>query len=536
MTLLTRRDLLWIFPVSLVFGALLSFLQGGSWLPGWLGFTFLFALSISVLTLATRWAGGGRILVWMVSLAFVLRLATGVAAFFLLPIDGHADEVNRAGFVFQDAYLRDKQAWALASSDLPISDAFNQTYAHDQYGGLLAFSALVYRSLSPDSYRPLLLVLMTAFVAAAALPVLWMAVARQWGAQMALVSGWVFALYPESVLLGGSAMREPYLMTFSALCLWGFVSWLGARKPAKSAKSARANTSGRSLIWLGLGIAGMLLVSPSVALITLILLGGWLYFSGEHGRIPWWALAGMAVIFVVGLFLLAEALDPRGEFSAATPLGVVINWLRAAIRWDVYQLVDESGWVQKLFDEMPQWLRLPFVAGYGILQPVLPAAIAAPSTTTWKVITILRAVGWYALLPLLIFSFFAAAGAAAKERKIWYWIAAVCWFWIVLAALRGGGDQWDNPRYRAILFLWQAVLAGRAYLYWLEKRPLAFWQIIAGEVVFLVVFTQWYASRYFSLGGRLEFGPMVALILGSWTLILAAGWILPAARRLLRRA
>lgn len=534
MTILTRRDLIWILPISFALGALLSFLQGGSWLPGWLAFSSLFALSISVLTLATRWAGGGRVLAWIVALAFALRLATGVAAFLLLPVDGHPDEVNRAGFVFQDAFQRDRQAWALASSDLPISDAFSQTYAHDQYGGLLAFSALVHRSLSPDSYRPLLIVLVTAFVVAAGVPVLWKAVTKQWGPQIALISGWVFALYPESILLGGSAMREPYLMTFSALCLWGFVSWLGARKPVKRSKPAGANTSRQSLIWLGLGIAGMLLVSPGVALITLILLGGWLYFSGEHGRIPWWALVGMAAIFVAGLFLLAEALDPRGQFSAATPLGVVINWLRAAIRWDVYQLVDESGWVQKLFDVMPEWLRLPFVAGYGILQPVLPAAIAAPSTTTWKVISILRAVGWYALLPLLVFSFF-AAGSAGKERKIWFWIAAVCWFWILLAALRGGGDQWDNPRYRSILFLWQALLAAKAFLLWREKRLFSFWQILAAELAFLLVFTQWYASRYFLVGGRLEFGQMVALIFGLWVLILVSGWILPAARRRLRR-
>jgi hypothetical protein len=33
------------------------------------------------------------------------------------------------------------------------------------------------------------------------------------------------------------------------------------------------------------------------------------------------------------------------------------------------------------------------------------------------------------------------------------------------------------------------------------------------EIVFLLVFTQWYASRYFHWGGQLPFAVMVALII-----------------------
>ncbi|MCK7481605.1 MAG: hypothetical protein M0C28_33835 [Candidatus Moduliflexus flocculans] len=34
------------------------------------------------------------------------------------------------------------------------------------------------------------------------------------------------------------------------------------------------------------------------------------------------------------------------------------------------------------------------------------------------------------------------------------------------------------------------------------------------EAVFLLVFTQWYASRYFHWGGQLPFRHMIALIVG----------------------
>ena len=109
-------------------------------------------------------------------------------------------------------------------------------------------------------------------------------------------------------------------------------------------------------------------------------------------------------------------------------------------------------------------------------------------------------------------------------RNLLLWLSVLTWTWILLAALRGGGDQWDNPRYRTILFLWQAILAGYVWVWWKETKNVWFSRIIAMEMVLVVVFTQWYASRYFHLGGQLPFAMMVALIVGLWGVILGAGW------------
>ena len=272
----SKRDFLWIIPLSFALGAVLSFLQPGNWLIGWLGFSFLFLLSLLLLILSTRWAGDGglpfrglrdtpltehsglldhqRILVWMVALAFVLRLAGGVVTYLALPVDGYNDEDDKAGYIYTDAHRRDAQAWQLASSDRPIITAFTDKFTYDQYGGLLAFSALIYRYLSPDVHRPLMLVLVSAFVAALGSPFLWKAVSQLWGERIALASCWIFALFPESILLGGSAMREPYLMTFSAMTLWGGVSFVNP-VPAQSQETLDSRT--KSFIWLGLGIVGM---------------------------------------------------------------------------------------------------------------------------------------------------------------------------------------------------------------------------------------------------------------------------------------
>jgi len=375
-----------------------------------------------------------------------------------------------------------------------------------------------------------MLALLSALIAALGIPFLWKAVSLQWGAKLALAAGWIFALYPESVLLGSEAMREPYLMTFSACVLWGFVRF-GVKELAPSQadselSDSRKDSRKEAAIWLGLGTLGMLLVSPAIALVTLVILAGWLYFTSERGRIPWSAVAVGAAVFAVGLMILSVALNRRGGLDAVTPFGVLSNFLRLAVKWDVHQLERGSGWIQKLFDQMPAWLWLPFVVVYGVFQPVLPAALVEPTTPTWGAIAILRAVGWYALLPALILSFAAGFGSgSARDRKVWLWLSVLTWTWILLAALRGGGDQWDNPRYRAILFLWQAILAGQAFVWWRASRNVWAPRVLLAEIAFLAVFSQWYASRYFKWGAQLPFGGMIALIVGLWALIAVGGWL-----------
>jgi hypothetical protein len=470
----------------------------------------------------------------LVAFAFVLRFAGGVTTYLALPVYGHAgDEEQSAGFTYTDAYRRDSQAWELASSDRPILDAFNSRFASDQYGGLLAFCAFIYRYLSPDAHRVLLLVLMSALMGALGVPFLWKAVNLQGGERTATATGWIFALYPESVLLGGVPMREPYLLAFGAFCLWGFVSLRAERNnlPLETGRLLREErprndiigSDKKSLTWLALGVLGMLLVSPSIALVTLVILGGWLYFSSERGRFPWWAAVLLGIVFIAGLFLLSAALDRQGNLGGGGPLGVIQNFIRESLKWNAYKIEEGSGWVQKLFDEMPDWMELPFVMIYGVLQPVLPAIFIAPTEIIWKMIGILRAAGWYALLPALIFSFWAGSGSGAeKSRSVLQWLGFVVWGWILFTALRGGGDQWDNPRYRLILFLWQAILAGRVWVWWRETHNAWFLRVVGMEIVLVAVFAQWYLNRYLHFGSQLPFAWIVALILVVWILIV--GW------------
>lgn len=510
------RKLLWIIPVSFGLGAVLSFLQPGSRLNGWLAFSVLLLAALLLFTYLHRWAGGGRALTRMIALAFWLRLATGVGIYLALPVNGYDEPDDRAGFFFTDAHRRDDQAWELAGSDASILSAFNKTYHTDQYGGLLAFTSLAYRTLSPDAHRVILLILLSTIVATLGIPIFWRAARLAFGVQIASVAGWILVLYPESLLLGGAAMREPYLITLGAMSLWGFVDW-------QYNHSSRRFIFSSGVLWLGLGLAGMLLVSPVVALATLGILGCWWWIAREHGNLSWVAFFAAILVLLAGLFLLILALNRQGAFGSSD-LGVIRDWLRESIKWVVHELEKGSGWVQKLLDGMPEWLRVPFVTVYGIFQPVLPAAFIEPTTLTWRITGITRALGWYVFWPVLVYAFIAAwKNESTRERRLWMWITLVSWFWIILSALRGGGDQWDNPRYRAILLIWQALASAYAWTRFRLRSDSWLIRIWLVEAIFLAVFTQWYLSRYFLFGGQIPFGWMVALIIGSSLIVLIGG-------------
>ena len=520
---------------SLLLGAGMSAIQPGNFLLGWLVFSLLFLLSFYVLrsTRVDTYTGtqvhtpspNSYLLIpiqRIVLVAFIVRIALGVALYLGLPTGGYDNAQNQAGYIFFDSFRRDSQAWELAQSDQPILSAFNKNFYSDQYGGLLAFSAAAYRFLSPDAHRPLLPVFFGALMSALGLAFLWKAAARQWGEKVAFAAAWIYALYPESILMGSSQMREPFLIAFVEMALWGFVSWQTAGRVGSSSEAYRDpyRDQRRAALWLALSFAGMLLVSPVVALLTLIVLAGWMWVTREHGRVSWAALIVIGVVFLAGLYLLAWGLE-RDQPFGSSPLGIVMNWSREAVKWDVHQLERGSGWIQKLFREMPEWLRPLFVIVYGITQPVLPATFIEPTTPLFRALYIFRSIGWYALVPLLFYAPFAIVRReTGSARRLLLWLTAASWTWIIISALRGGADSWDNPRYRVMLIAVQAIVA--AYAWVGRDRWLVRWGSV--EAVFVLVFTQWYVSRYFHVGSQLPFGAMILIIVVLAALIMGIGW------------
>ncbi len=501
-------------PLSLVLSAIFALLEKGDYLHSWLSAASIFFLGLTALYALWSWAGKPKKLRLIILLALILRLVSAISLQIFLPINGYENsEQQQAGYVFFDAYHRDTAAYKLAQSEAPLFSAFSQKDHTDQYGGLLFFSASVYRYLSPDAHRPLLIALFSALAATLGIPFLWMVSKEFGGEKLAIPAAWIFALYPESILMGSSQMREPFLISLVVITLWAFLSW-------------QKDHNYRPAYWgLGLGFGTMLLLSPAIAAFNIIFLSIYKTILDEHKKISGKQLALIVGLLLLSLFLLSSALSTT-KLDSTSPLGTILEWTQKAIQWDTYQLERGSGWVQKLFSEIPESLHIPFVTAYGLTQPVLPAALIEPTTLIWKILGVMRALGWYLLAPILLYGFFSLPKLdSAQSRRIWTWFGLACWFWIVVASLRAGGDQWDNPRYRVIFLALQALFAARAWVTFRKHVDAWLPRLLAVEAVFLAFFTQWYASRYYARFGTLSFGAMVAWILSLSMLIVMLGII-----------
>lgn len=461
----------------------------------------------------------------LILLAFLLRLGLGMFAHFGLPKIGYGSETEKAGYLFLDAYNRDSQARELALSGQPLSKAFDEKFSSDQYGGLLWMSALLYRFVNES---PLVMVFLSALVGSLGGLFVYLTASRLFDLKIALLSYCIFLFYPDSILFGASQMREPFLMTLIAMAFYGIAN-----------VDQVVNLRHSGWLWIALALAGMLFISPGFALVTIIALAGWVFFGGQAGKIPWQAAVAAVGLFFVALIALAASWDSLIAAKSGGILGIVGDWARETAKWNAEVLKRSSGIVQLLFETLPGGLAMPFVAVYGILQPVLPAAIIEPGNPFWQGLGIVRALGWYLLLPFVAyapFSFFAhlptGEGPGVRQGKRrqaqMLWLALLVWGWILIAAVRGGGDQWDNPRYRVILLAFMAILAAQAF-YAVKTRW--FWRILLVEGIILLVFTHWYAWRYFGVGVNLGIRNTLALALGASILLVGADLLWQSRRR-----
>jgi hypothetical protein len=169
------------------------------------------------------------------------------------------------------------------------------------------------------------------------------------------------------------------------------------------------------------------------------------------------------------------------------------EWLRYTIWWDMHEMSLTSGWLVILNEGLPVPVQYAVTTIFGVLQVVLPSAVIETSIPLWKGITILRSLGWYMMLPLLLAGWLLVwKGKDRKERWVWLFLLVMSWVWILFSSLRAGGDLWDNPRYRMIYLPWLALLA----VHFWQARSHWLWRVLAVEGFALAGFTYWYLCRY----------------------------------------
>ncbi|HHH82170.1 MAG TPA: hypothetical protein ENL35_04195, partial [Chloroflexi bacterium] len=139
--------------------ALLVLLDGaGATLGGWFGYAVVLAVGASILWGGYHWIAqepGSRSALAPAVIAWAVRLVVGLTLLRALPLFGYDEAPQQAGYVFRDAFHRDRRAWELAQAGQPLQ-AFGDASGTDQYGGLLFLSAGLYRILGFGVHRPML--------------------------------------------------------------------------------------------------------------------------------------------------------------------------------------------------------------------------------------------------------------------------------------------------------------------------------------------------------------------------------------------
>ncbi len=419
---------------------------------------------------------------WLMVGAVLIRLFAGVLWFAGLPSWGYGTEVEQSGYIMSDAHARDTAAWDLARSGESVLAAFGKYRYVDQYGGMMYFSAVIYRYLGGIQHLPLQMTILTASFSALAILFTWAFSRRLWGEKIAFLAAWILALFPDAIILGSAQMREAFLMTLIAAALYGLVRYIQDR-------------SWSGLAWVVASFLLMLPFSPPIAGVFLVMiiiiaisLDGWQVLRQPRF---WIILAGIALVVGVAIWFAWERIAPEG---ITNPIALVNWWFRESARWQAYFVKRSSPLIRRIFKTTPEWIHIPILLGYGILQPFLPGALLDQGAPIWKGIAIWRAIGWTLLLPLILVAPILLL-RSKEDRKFAIALLTVVWMSILIAALRSGGDLWDNPRYRVVFISLQVGLIAWVWYSQRDSKNPWMWRTIIGLVILLAWFVPWYLQR-----------------------------------------
>ena len=461
----------------------------------------LFSLLLAAILAAVIWfLKPGRIIVVITAAAFLLRLAVGIGLYLALPDNGYDTDVQNAGYSYSDAFVRDQSAYLIAFPEKVENVEISEINVADQYGGLSMISVLAYRLFSADVHRPLLMILFSAFAIGLAVLFTCKAIRLEWGTKVAMIAAIVLAAYPEGIILGSSQMREPILIAMAAISFWSIVSFKQGMREIG--------------IFLLFGIATFLAcwVSLPAGLVILMVEAGFLmldWITRENDKKRKRLKFGIFTILLIASLIAGW------------------GWLKNTLYYDAYLTEAESGMVAFIINIIGARWRIPFVLLYGLIQPVLPAALVYQSLPVWKGIAIFRAFGWYFTIPFLLYGT-GVIWKDARKNKNWglLWLTLLMLVWVVVSSARAGGDQWDNPRYRAIFLPWLALIIGWVWQHLRQTRAAWFWRIVILESAFVLLFTNWYLNRILAIGIPIPINTLliVYFILLATVIILGVIW------------
>jgi len=281
----------------------------------------------------------------------------------------------------------------------------------------------------------------------------------------------------------------------------------------------------------------MFFFQPAISVFAMaVFIGAWYFDPGQRRSLRQLALMGAGLVLALAAVSFFWSRLP--SLQGANPGNIALTWLMNNFNYQSWITERASGTFQKLLDDIGEWARLAIVLAYGSARPVLPAAIVDPAAWIWRVIGIFRSAGWYLLAPFLVYGVINSFRVSTQQRRAQLiWISSTTVLWILLAAMNSGADMWDGPRYRSTLLAWQALLAAWAYVWARDHRDAWLPRWLAVEGVFVLVFTEWYLSRYYPATFiHFDIYTTAAITLGLAVLILGGGWLWDRKKRRLEQA
>jgi len=470
-------------------------------LDGWLSFLLTAILCLGLVTgcwWIVKKTEGSELptkLGILIVFAILLRLGLGMLWYLTLPKFGHDSPAEKAGYVMADAHQRDQSAWELAQSENSLTKAFRNQRTVDQYGGLLFLSAALYRYIGGQVHLPLQMVMVTATVSGLAILFTWLFVRRIWNQRIAWVAAWFLLLFPEAILLGSSQMREAFTITLTMAAFYGLVGFIQTHS-----KIYLAWVIGSTLLFLTFSppfaalLAGMLILIALLWNITkLSRTFSWRAIFRQNRL--WIMIVGIIILILIGIWFTLGQFAPE---KITNPITLITWWIGKSADWQAHLSESASGKIQAIFDRTPEWSHAYLLLTYGIVQPFLPAALIVSSDAPiWQVIAIWRSLGWTIILILLVY----ASIRAWKDdtSSITRIIIILVWLTFVIASYRGGGDQWDNPRYRATFAGLQIAIAAWALATRQRSEDRIFRYAFIWAILTTLWFIPWYLHREFKI-------------------------------------
>jgi hypothetical protein len=453
--------------------------------------------------------------------AFGSRLAFLILAPIAMLLWGYESNRNLKGLVELDAVNAVDTAWHAAQSGGPILESWGRAPG-DNTGGITVLGVTVFRLLSPDLERTLLLGLIAAAVTSLTVITVFRLGAGLFSPAAAKAAAVIAAVFPEAVMIGSSHQQMGYMALILSMGLLGVAGLIRNSENPRGGIGFPAPRFAAAL--LAVAIVLSLAVSLQFSILgigCLAVFTVWLADPRKRpGRILWIG-AGTVVVVLLGLRLLAwKDVIPRNWDFLFGQYKYIYG-----LAWLEFDKLSNSGGgdlFQNVLTGMEKGPAFLLAAVYGLIRPSLPAAIgyrnpSAQGGFFWQMINIYRGLGWYLLLPVLLYGTLKSL-RGFLARKVETVLMMIFWLVTLIGSYRAFGDEWDNPRYRLFAIAPMALLAAWGWVKQREESDPWFKRIVIPFAAATVSLTVWYILRDYAM---VEF-PAVGSIVVIGAITLAA--------------